>query len=228
MASIMVVDSDSASRSLISQSLRENGHRVAESSSARAAIAGAVHECPDLMVCDSTLPDSHGVQVLQEIRSTDELRDMRVLITGGRRSEINAATALQLGADDFINAPLDMKELLARVDACLRRPATSCRPAKLSAGGIAIDDNCRRVVANGKTLTLARREYRLLFFLMQNQERVFSRQQLLVHVWDEQTSIGPRTVDVHIRRLRSSLEAFGFDRYLQTVRGAGYRFSLQD
>lgn len=100
-------------------------------------------------------------------------------------------------------------------------------PETVGAGGILIDTLGHRVIVDNDYVTLAPREYRLLLFLLGNQDRVFSRKQLLVHVWDRDTSVGPRTVDVHIRRLRSVLEAYGYDRYLQTVRGAGYRFSLK-
>lgn len=97
----------------------------------------------------------------------------------------------------------------------------------VSAGGISVDDAGHRVIVNGDYLTLAPREYRLLLFLLRNQDRVFSRKQLLVHVWDRDAAVGPRTVDVHIRRLRSILEPYRYDRYVQTVRGTGYRFSLE-
>ena len=97
----------------------------------------------------------------------------------------------------------------------------------ISAGGVSIDNAGHRVIVDGDFVTLAPREYRLLLFLLSNQDRVFSRKQLLVHVWDRDASVGSRTVDVHIRRLRSVLEPYGYDRYVQTVRGTGYRFSLK-
>ena len=100
-------------------------------------------------------------------------------------------------------------------------------PETIGAGGISVDTAGHRVIVDSDYVTLAPREYRLLLFLLGNQDRVFSRQQLLVHVWDRDASIGSRTVDVHVRRLRSMLEPYGYEGYIQTVRGAGYRFSLQ-
>ena len=97
----------------------------------------------------------------------------------------------------------------------------------VSAGGISVDSAGHRVIVNGDYVSLAPREYRLLHFLLSYPDRVFSRKQLLVHVWDRDASVGPRTVDVHIRRLRSVLERYDYDRYIQTVRGTGYRFSLE-
>jgi two-component system phosphate regulon response regulator PhoB len=119
-----------------------------------------------------------------------------------------------------------MPEFLARVGACLRRPANLHTSSPVSAGGITIDNVGHRVAVNDEYVSVAPREYRLLLFFLTNQDRVFSRDQLLVHVWDRDTSVGSRTVDVHVRRLRSILEPFEKDGYLQTVRGSGYRFSL--
>jgi two-component system phosphate regulon response regulator PhoB len=133
---------------------------------------------------------------------------------------------LQLGADDFVGKPIDMPEFLARVDACLRRPANTQRARTVCADDIIIDTVGQRVSVAGEYLSLAPREYRLLLFFLSNPDRAFTRQQLLLHVWDKDKSVGPRTVDVHIRRIRSVLEPFGYDRFLQTVRGSGYRFSL--
>ena len=122
--------------------------------------------------------------------------------------------------------PIDLPELRARVGACLRRPANVLHTEEISAGGIRIDNLGQRVAVDDTYVALAPREYRLLLFMISNRDRVFSRKQLLVHVWDRDATVGPRTVDVHVRRLRSALEPFGYDRYLQTVRGSGYRFSL--
>jgi two-component system phosphate regulon response regulator PhoB len=119
-----------------------------------------------------------------------------------------------------------MREFVARIGACLRRPANLHTSNVVTAGGIAIDNVGHRVAVDDTYVGLAPREYRLLLFLMTNQDRVFSREQLLVHVWDRDGSVGLRTVDVHIRRLRSILEPFEKEGFLQTVRGSGYRFSL--
>jgi two-component system phosphate regulon response regulator PhoB len=178
------------------------------------------------MVCDCSLPDLAGVELLSDVRRSGEYRAMRVLMTSGNGRADDAVAALQSGADDVVGKPIYMPEFLARVNACLRRPANFAHSDIFSAGGITVDDIGHRVLVDGATVSLAPREYRLLHFLLTNQDRVFSRKQLLVHVWDRETTVGPRTVDVHIRRLRSLLEPFGYDRYLQTVRGSGYRFSL--
>jgi two-component system phosphate regulon response regulator PhoB len=226
VASILIVDNDACSRSLISSGLRELGHHVSESSSAGSALEAVRRQRPDLMVCDCSLPDLAGVELLSDVRRNEDLRGMRVLMTSGRGESTDVVTALDSGADDFVEKPINMPEFIARVGACLRRPANLHRSRVINAGGITIDDVGHRVEADGTSISLAPREYRLMLFLLKNQDRVFSRQQLLVHVWDREAAVGHRTIDVHIRRLRSLLEQFGYDKYLQTVRGSGYRFSL--
>jgi two-component system phosphate regulon response regulator PhoB len=226
LASILVVDSDTDARKAIVDGLRELGHDVSETETAGSALRAVQQRRPDLMVLDCSLPDIAGVELLSDVRRNDDFRTMRVLMTSGCERADDIVNALESGADDVVGKPLYMPEFLARVNACLRRPAIFSDTEVCSAGGITIDDVSHRVQVDGKSISLAPREYRLLHFLLTNQDRVFSRKQLLVHVWDRDVSVGPRTVDVHIRRLRSLLEPFTYQRYLQTVRGSGYRFSL--
>lgn len=226
LASILVVDADTAARARIVAGLREAGHSVSEAESAASALSAVRTRTPDLMVCDCGLPDLAGIELLSDVRRSEHLKAVRVLMTSGGERSNDAVRSFESGADDFIGKPIDLPEFLARVAACLRRPANLGRAQPISVGGITIDDVGHRVAVDGEYLALAPREYRLLQFLLGNRDRVFSRRQLLVHVWDRDTSVGPRTIDVHIRRLRSVLEPYSYDRYLQTVRGSGYRFSL--
>jgi two-component system phosphate regulon response regulator PhoB len=200
---------------------------VSESDDAGGALRAVQLKRPDLMVLEWALPDLAGLELLSDVKRNDELRPMRVVMTSNRSTPEDVVAALELGADDFIGKPFAMREFVARVGACLRRPATPYDNDRLNAGGISIDKAGHRVLVDGRFVSLAPREYRLLLFLLSNQDRVFSRRQLLIHVWDRDAAVGVRTVDVHIRRLRSVLEPFGYDRYLQTVRGSGYRFSLE-
>ncbi len=226
LASILVVDPDQAVRGRMAHELRELGHDVAESEDAFTALEMLRRKRPDLLLCDFALPDLGGVDLLTDVRSIDELRTMRVMMTSDRANLDDIVLAFEFGADEFIGKPIDIPELRARVGACLRRPANVMLTEEISAGGIRVDNLGQRVAVDDKYVSLAPREYRLLLFMISNQDRVFSRKQLLVHVWDRDAAVGPRTVDVHVRRLRSVLEPFGYDRYLQTVRGSGYRFSV--
>lgn len=226
LASILLVDQDVDTRAAIAGTLRNIGHDVSELSDADSAWAAVQRTRPDLLICDYSLPDLSGVELLTDVRCNDALKSIRVLMTSDRGDTSDVVTALRSGADDFIEKPIRLPEFIARVDACLRRPANIGRTATLDAGGLSMDTVAHRVTVDGDVVSLAPREYRLLHFFLSNRDRVLSRSQLLSQVWDRDTSLGPRTVDVHIRRLRSVLEPAGYDRYLQTVRGAGYRFSL--
>ena len=226
LASILVVDADAASRSMIAGSLRKLGHDVSESGSAGAAYAAVRRNRPDLMVCDCLLPDIAGVELLNDVRRSEDLATIRILMTSARAESLDLVSSLESGADDFVSKPIDMPEFLARVEACLKRPPSNNRPSTITAGGITIDEVSQRVAVNDSFVSLAPREFRLLQFFVTHPDQVFNREQLLVRVWDRDMAVGPRTVDVHMRRLRRALEPFGCNVYLQTVRGSGYRFSL--
>jgi len=227
VASILLVDADGAARGIIARELRTLGHEVRETADAGSALEFVRQRCPDLMVCDFVLPDLGGIDLLSDVRRSREFRNIRVLMTSSADDQADILTALESGADDFIGKPVNRLELRARVTACLRRPASFAHGNGIEAGGIRIDSAGQRVTVDGETVTFAPREFRLLEFLAGNPERVFTRQQLLNHVWDRDVTVGARTIDVHIRRLRSLLEPFGYEHYLQTVRGSGYRFSLE-
>ena len=176
---------------------------------------------------------------LASILVVDDDANSRALIAGGLRElghyvseSENAGSALaevrrsQPDLMILVGKPVNMPELLARMERDVASRPDIPGDQVVSAGGIVIDNVSHRVSVNNTFVALAPREYRLLMFLVTHQDRVFSREQLLVHVWDRDATVGPRTVDVHIRRLRSALEPFACDGYLQTVRGSGYRFSL--
>jgi two-component system phosphate regulon response regulator PhoB len=227
-ASILLVDNDPECRAELGRHLRELGHLVGEADSAGQAVREVRDRLPDLMVLESLLPDVHGLEVLQDVRRDERLRPLRVLMTSCAPASRDVVRALESGADDFVGKPWVLEEIVARIGACLRRPASTGAGDVLSAGEIVVDQSSHRVTVSGQPAALAPREYRLMSFLVSNQDRVYSRSQLLIYVWDRDARVGPRTVDVHIRRLRKILEPHGLARYIQTVRGSGYRFSLHD
>lgn len=225
MASIIVVDAHAATRSAIADRLRQLGHDVSESAGAEEALGAFEALRPDLMVVECDLPDKPGLSLLGEVKQSGIATGTRVLMTADRERFSDLADAFDFGADDVVTKPIDMDELTARVSICLRRPPASQSPGELQVSGITIDSVGQRVFVNGDPVVLAPREYRLLLFFLENCERVFTRDELLSEVWGKQSDVGARTVDVHVRRLRSLLEPYGYERFLQTVRGSGYRFS---
>jgi two-component system, OmpR family, phosphate regulon response regulator PhoB len=225
--SILLVDSDAICRSQLAAELRELGHRVSEAENASSAVRLVNDHPPDLMVLEWTLPDFNGVEFLQFVKRSEQLRALRVLMLSQRPAATDAVRALESGADDFVPKPFDLDELVARIRACLRRPASAGPSGQIRAGDILADHASHRVTVGDQPLALAPREYCLLTFLLSHQDRVYNRRQLLVHVWDQDSKVGERTVDVHIRRLRRVLEPFGMADHIQTVRGSGYRFSMK-
>jgi two-component system phosphate regulon response regulator PhoB len=144
-----------------------------------------------------------------------------------RSEEGDKVAGLEGGADDYITKPFSPRELLARIHAVLRRSAPNASEERIEVEGLALDQGSHRVLSGDRTIALGPTEYRMLEFFMTHPERVYSRDQLLDRVWGGNVYVEERTIDVHIRRLRKALEEFGYDRFIQTVRGSGYRFSAR-
>jgi two-component system phosphate regulon response regulator PhoB len=168
-----------------------------------------------------------GLELVRQLRRDSNTRDIPIMMLTARAEEADRVAGLDSGADDYLTKPFSARELLARIQAILRRSAPAGDADRVNVEGLTLDQAGHRVVAEGKTVPLGPTEYRLLAFLMTHPDRVYSRGQLLDRVWGGNVYVEERTVDVHIRRLRKSLEPSGFDRFVQTVRGAGYRFSAQ-
>ena len=223
---ILVVEDEAAIRQMITFNLTRAGFDVVEaedSNSARGLIADAR---PDLVLVDWMLPDASGLELTRALRRDEANRDLPVIMLTARAGERDKITGLDGGADDYITKPFSPRELLARINALLRRSAGSDQEP-LVAGQLKLDPLSHRVTVGAAEISLGPTEYRLLKFLMSNPERVYARGQLLDHVWGQNVYVEERTVDVHVRRLRKALEGSGVDQYVQTVRGAGYRFSTR-
>lgn len=228
-AFILVVDPDLADRNAAVVQLRDLGHQVVEAPSAAFARTFLSTNSTDLVVLENELPDSSGVAFSREIKSIASAGPTRILLTFSAGLDQESSAVLDSGADDFMAKPLSAAEFRTRVSACLRRPPVVGPDApQLLQGAIRLHEGSHRVLLNGQPLELAPREYRLLYFFMNHHDHVYSRQQLLAQVWDQNPTLGERTVDVHVRRLRRVLEPFNCADYIQTVRGFGYRFSVTD
>lgn len=223
--SVLVIEDEDAIRDMIVFNLRRAGfdtREAADSGAARRAIADRV---PDLVLLDWMLPDVSGLELARALKRDAQTRDIPIIMLTARTDEDDKVRGLDSGADDYITKPFSSRELIARINAVLRRAHPEGDEERLEAGRLVLNVTSHRVTAAGEEVSLGPTEFRLLRFLMARPERVFSRSQLLDRVWGGNVYVEERTVDVHIRRLRKALEPSGTDGYVQTVRGAGYRFS---
>lgn len=222
---ILVVDDEAPIREMLRFALARAEYRVAEAADAQAARLSVADERPDLILMDWMMPGTSGVELTREFKAQATTRDIPVIMLTARVEEEDKIRGLNIGCDDYVSKPFSYPELIARIQAVLRRATPGGEDERLSASGLEVDMASQRVTANGKAIHLGPTEYRLLHFLISHPERVYTREQVLDRVWGQNVYVEERTVDVHVRRLRKALEPFGYDRMVQTVRGSGYRFS---
>ncbi len=224
---ILVVEDEQPIRDLIAFGLRRAGCDVALAEHSQGALASIGDRRPDLVLVDWMLPDMSGLELVRQLRRDANTRDIPIMMLTARAEEADKVAGLETGADDYLTKPFSARELIARIQAVLRRSAPAGESERVEFGGLVLDQAGHRVSADGGAVALGPTEYRLLSFLMTHPDRVYARGQLLDRVWGGNVYVEERTVDVHIRRLRKSLEPSGYDRFVQTVRGTGYRFSAQ-
>jgi len=221
---VLIVDDEPAIREMVELALSYAGIDYAGAADAEQAEELIIDAPPDLVLLDWMLPGISGAQLARRLRDDPMTAELPIIMLTARGEEEDKVRALENGADDYITKPFSPKELIARVRAVLRRTAQRTLD-EISAGGLVLDNRSRRVHADGAELSLSMTEFDLLDLLMRNPDRVYSRAQLLDLVWPHNVNVGERTVDVHISALRRSLERSGRHTWIQTVRGAGYRFS---
>jgi two-component system phosphate regulon response regulator PhoB len=226
-ATILVVEDEPAIQELVAFNLQQAGHHAVAAHSAEQALAVLREALPDLILLDWMLPGMSGVEFARRLKADTYTRAVPIIMLTAKGEEQDKITGLETGADDYITKPFSPRELMARIKAVLRRRAPQATGEAVEVEGLRLDPETHRVTAAGKALELGPTEFRLLHFLMSHPERVHTRAHLLDKVWGNQVFVEDRTVDVHIRRLRQALEHTGHDRLVQTVRGAGYRFSAE-
>jgi two-component system phosphate regulon response regulator PhoB len=224
---ILIVEDEKPIREMIAFGLRRAGYDVAEAEDTAEARARIADRRPDLLLVDWMLPDQSGLELTRQIKRDRDTQELPIIMLTARAEEGDKVAGLECGADDYVTKPFSPRELVARINAVLRRTGPVGADDLVRANGLTLDQAGHRVLAGESTVSLGPTEYRLLAFFMTHPERVYSRSQLLDRVWGGNVYVEERTVDVHIRRLRKALEAHGYDRYIQTVRGAGYRFSAK-
>jgi two-component system phosphate regulon response regulator PhoB len=228
MTRILVVEDEQAIREMIGFALKKDDLQFEEVSDAEQALIAIASNPPDLLLLDWMLPGMSGVELARRLRREETTAHLPIILLTARSGENDRVHGLEVGADDYVTKPFSPRELIARVHAVLRRSQTVSDERPIRFDGLSLDPVGHRVEVDGEALNLAPTEFRLLHFFMSNPDRVYSRERLLDYVWGRGVFVEERTVDVHIRRLRKALTQRGYDRFIQTVRGAGYRFSVRN
>ena len=224
---ILVVDDELAIRTMLSVALEAAGYNVLQAENAKHA-HGTIIDCsPDLVLLDWMMPGTSGLELLRRLRRDELTTKLPIIMLTAKAEEDSKISGLDAGADDYIPKPFSPRELISRVKALLRRIGRDELAGPIAVGELLFDPEGHWVTIAGQPITLGPTEYRLLQFFLTHQDRVYSRDQILDYVWGGNVYLDQRTVDVHIRRLRKAISVAGHENYVQTVRGAGYRFSLQ-
>ena len=222
---ILIVDDEPAIRDMVAFALRKGEYEPVHAGDAREAQSSIADKVPDLILLDWMLPGTSGLELARRWRKDEATRDVPIIMLTARGEENDRVGGLEAGVDDYVVKPFSTRELIARIKAVLRRAQADGGTGSIEIGGLRIDGPAHRVYAGDVQVEIGPTEYRLLHFFMSHPERAYSRAQLLDQVWGGSVYVEERTVDVHIRRLRKTLEPFELDRLIQTVRGTGYRFS---
>ena len=224
---ILIVDDEAAIREMIAIALDLAGFECIEAEDALQAHHLVVDERPALILLDWMLPGMTGIELARRLKRDENTGEIPIIMLTARGEEDNKIQGLDAGADDYITKPFSTRELISRIKAVLRRSSALNQEKAIEVEGLKLDPVSHRITAHDKPVEMGPTEYRLLAFFMSHPERAYTRTQMLDQVWGGNVYVEDRTIDVHIRRLRKALEPFNFDRFIQTVRGTGYRFSTQ-
>jgi len=225
---VLVVDDESAIREMIRFGLNKSGMAVECAASGNDALIKINERLPDILLLDWMMPNMSGPELTRRLRKNPVTANIPIIMLTARVSEDDKVSGLNAGADDYVIKPFSPRELVARINAVLRRTDAGGSDGKITAGDITLDTESRQVFLDQKPTHIGPTEYRLLEFFMTHVNRAYSRSQLLDHVWGTNVFLEERTVDVHIRRLRKILEVANLDHYIQTVRSHGYRFVTEE
>lgn len=224
---ILIVDDEPSIRDMVAFAVRRSGWEPVHAADAQAAELAIAEKIPDLILLDWMLPGLSGLEYARRLRRDQLTREIPIIMLTAKGEEADRVGGLEAGVDDYVVKPFSTRELMARIKAVFRRSRGESVEGTVELGGLRMDTVAHRVFAGEQPVPIGPTEYRLLLFFMTHPERVYTRSQLLDHVWGGTVYVEERTVDVHIRRLRKTLEPFGKHAMVQTVRGVGYRFSVK-
>ncbi|MGK0406189.1 MAG: two-component system phosphate regulon response regulator PhoB [Oleispira sp.] len=227
-ATILVVEDEQAIAEMIMTSLEMAGYQVKRAANGQIAYQMVLDTAPDLILADWMMPMMTGIELAQRLKREENTAEIPIILLTAKSDEDAKIKGFDAGIDDYVVKPFSPRELLARIKAVLRRGHADTEGKSLTAGQLVLDRSAKKSSIAGDILSLGPIEFRLLEFFMLHPERVYSREQLLDRVWGGNVYVEDRTVDVHIRRLRKSISILNHDTMIQTVRGAGYRFSTED
>ena len=221
---VLIVEDEKALAEILEYNFKKEGYTVDTALDGEIALDKIIFKAPDLVILDWMLPKLSGIELCRKIRSNKNVKNIPIIMLTARGEEKDRLKGLEMGADDYVTKPFSINELLARAKAVLKRIRPIFAEKEVTFEDIKINIGTHKVFRNSKEIKLGPTEFNLLRFFMENISRVFSRQQLLNHVWKHDALVEPRTVDVHVRRLRKSLNAGNQKDFIRTVRSAGYSF----
>ena len=221
---VLIVEDEKALAEILEYNFKKEGYVVDTASDGEIALDKIIFKAPDLIILDWMLPKLSGIEICRKVRSNKKIKNIPIIMLTARGEEEDRLKGLEMGADDYVTKPFSINELLARAKAVLKRIRPIFAEEEIMFEDIKINIGTHKVFRNSKEIKLGPTEFNLLRFFMENISRVFSRQQLLNHVWKHDALVEPRTVDVHVRRLRKSLNAGNKKDFIRTVRSAGYSF----
>ena len=227
-ASVLIVEDETALVAMLRYNLEREGFAVEEAQDGEAALVKLAERKPDIVLLDWMIPLVSGLEVCRQIRRSPEWRDVPVILLTARGEEADKIRGLNSGADDYLVKPFSTTELIARMRALLRRARPETAAERLTYADLVMDLAAHRVTRHGRPIHLGPTEYRLLRFFLQHPGRVYSREQLLDSVWGHDVYVEPRTVDVHIRRLRKAINRPDERDLIRTVRSAGSALDVEE
>lgn len=224
MPKILIIDDEPDIVDLLRYNLKKEEYEVEVAYDGKEGIEVAKTFLPDVIIIDVMMPVLDGIEACRRIRNMSELKDVFIIFLTARSEEYSEIAAFDSGANDYINKPVKPRALLSRISAYFRRENTTEKDSSLTIKDITIDKSSYTVLRNDEKVVLPRKEFELLYFLMQHPDTVYSRDDLLRNIWGTDVYVVPRTIDVHIRKLREKLG----DQYINTVKGIGYKFNSQE